>query len=508
MTSFSVLECTVAQVHRAMLAKKLTCRELTETYLARIHAYDQQGPALNSIITVNPRALEEADRLDRALQETGVLSGPLHGIPVLLKDNVGTCDMPTTAGSRALEGFVPGEDAFLTKRLRQSGALILAKTNLHEFAIWGETVSSILGQTRNPYDLTRTPGGSSGGTGAAIAANMGLIGIGTDTINSIRSPSSANSLVGIRPTMGLVSRDGIVPYSMTQDTAGPICRTVEDAVRTLDVIAGYDRADPRTAWCVGRKPESYLPFLDPDGMRGKRIGVLESFFGTQPANEAVNRVVRPALRYFEEGGAELISILEPIDSAWLTGHVSVHLDDFKHDLNHYLAQQGDSSPIHSLEDVVASGKYHPALRQHLLEAEEKEVGTPEYNQKRLLQIRVQDQVMSLMAELRLDAIVYPHQQQLVCKIGESQQQRNGVLCSVTGFPSVVVPAGFAPSQDAPIGVPVGMEIIGRPFSEPVLISIAYAFEQASRLRRPPQSVPELSRLPSCGESPPIPACGI
>lgn len=508
MTSFSVLECTVAQVHRAMLAKKLTCRELTETYLARIHAYDQQGPALNSIITVNPRAQEEADRLDRALQETGVLSGPLHGIPVLLKDNVGTCDMPTTAGSRALEGFVPGEDAFLTKRLRQSGALILAKTNLHEFAIWGETVSSILGQTRNPYDLTRTPGGSSGGTGAAIAANMGLIGIGTDTINSIRSPSSANSLVGIRPTMGLVSRDGIVPYSMTQDTAGPICRTVEDAVRTLDVIAGYDRADPRTAWCVGRKPESYLPFLDPDGMRGKRIGVLESFFGTQPANEAVNRVVRPALRYFEEGGAELISILEPIDSAWLTGHVSVHLDDFKHDLNHYLAQQGDSSPIHSLEDVVASGKYHPALRQHLLEAEEKEVGTPEYNQKRLLQIRVQDQVMSLMAELRLDAIVYPHQQQLVCKIGESQQQRNGVLCSVTGFPSVVVPAGFAPSQDAPIGVPVGMEIIGRPFSEPVLISIAYAFEQASRLRRPPQSVPELSRLPSCGESPPIPACGI
>lgn len=491
MTTFPIMECTIRQVQQAMLEGKLTCRELTEAYLARMEAYDQQGPALNAIIAVNPRALDEADRLDQVLQETGALSGPLHGIPVLLKDNVGTCDMPTTAGSRALEGFVPHEDAFLTKRLRQSGALILAKTNLHEFAIWGETISSILGQTRNPYDLTRTPGGSSGGTGAAIAANMGLIGIGTDTINSIRSPSSANSLVGIRPTMGLVSRDGIVPYSMTQDTAGPICRTVEDAVRTLDVIAGYDRADPRTAWCVGRKPESYLPFLDPDGMRGKRIGVLESFFGTQPANEAVNRVVRPALRYFEEGGTELISILEPIDSAWLTGHVSVHLDDFKHDLNHYLAQQGDSAPIHSLEDVVASGKYHPALRQHLLEADEKEVGTPEYNQKRLLQIRVQDQVMSLMAELGLDAIVYPHQQQLVCKIGESQQQRNGVLCSVTGFPSVVVPAGFAPSKDAPIGVPVGMEIIGRPFSEPVLIAIAYSFEQASRLRRPPQSVPEL-----------------
>ena len=296
MTSFAVKECTVAQVHQAMLDGRLTCRGLTEAYLAQIQAYDQQGPALNAIIAVNPRALEEAERLDRQLRETGGLSGPLHGIPVLLKDNIGTCDMPTTAGSRSLEGFIPSEDAFLTKRLRQAGALILAKTNLHEFAIWGETISSILGQTRNPYDLTRTPGGSSGGTGAAIAANMGLIGIGTDTINSIRSPSSANSLVGIRPTLGLVSRSGIVPYSMTQDTAGPICRTVEDAVRTLDVIAGYDRKDAKTAWCVERKPESYLNFLNPDGMRGRRIGVLESFFGTQPANQAVSQVVREALR--------------------------------------------------------------------------------------------------------------------------------------------------------------------------------------------------------------------
>lgn len=491
MAEFPIMEATIRQAQHAMLEGKLTCRALTEAYLARIEAYDKQGPALNAIIAVNPRALEEAERLDRALQETGILSGPLHGVPVLLKDNVGTCDMPTTAGSSALEGFVPREDAFLTKRLRKAGALILAKTNLHEFAIWGETVSSILGQTRNPYDLTRTPGGSSGGTGAAIAANMGLIGIGTDTINSIRSPSSANSLVGIRPTMGLVSRDGIVPYSMTQDTAGPICRTVEDAVRTLDVIAGYDQADPKTAWCVDRRSESYINFLDSNGMRGRRIGVLESFFGTQPVNEEVNRVVRSALRYFEEGGAELVPIREPIDSGWLTGHVSVHLDDFKHDLNQYLAQQGDSAPVHSLEEVISSGKYHPALRQHLLEAEQKETGTPEYNRKLLLQAGVRDQVMSLMARMKLDAIVYPHQQQLVCKIGQSQQQRNGVLCSVTGFPSVVVPAGFAPSEGAPIGVPVGMEIIGRPFSEPVLIAIAYAFEQASRLRRPPQSAPEL-----------------
>lgn len=492
MTSFAVKECTVAQVHQAMLDGRLTCRGLTEAYLAQIQAYDQQGPALNAIIAVNPRALEEAERLDRQLRETGGLSGPLHGIPVLLKDNIGTCDMPTTAGSRSLEGFIPSEDAFLTKRLRQAGALILAKTNLHEFAIWGETISSILGQTRNPYDLTRTPGGSSGGTGAAIAANMGLIGIGTDTINSIRSPSSANSLVGIRPTLGLVSRSGIVPYSMTQDTAGPICRTVEDAVRTLDVIAGYDRKDAKTAWCVERKPESYLNFLNPDGMRGRRIGVLESFFGTQPANQAVSQVVREALRYFETGGAELVPLPEPLDSAWLTEHVSVHLDDFKTDLNHYLEQQGSAPPVHSLEDVLASGKYHAALQRHLLEAERREVATPEYNRKRLLQDELRQRVVKLMADWQLDAIVYPHQQQLVCKIGAAQQQRNGVLCSVTGFPSIVVPAGFVPSEDAPIGVPVGMEIIGRPFSEPVLIQLAYAFEQSSKLRRPPQSTPPIS----------------
>lgn len=491
MAGFSLMECTVAQVHQAMLQGALTCRELTEAYLARIAAYDKQGPALNAIIAVDPHALEEADRLDRSLQGTGALSGPLHGIPVLLKDNVGTSDMPTTAGSLSLKGFTPSKDAFLTRRLRQAGALILAKTNLHEFAIWGETVSSLLGQTKNPYDLTRTPGGSSGGTGAAIAANMGLIGIGTDTVNSIRSPASANCLVGIRPTHGLVSRSGIVPYSLTQDTAGPICRTVEDAVRALDVIAGYDQEDAKTAWCVDRKPTSYLPFLDPSGMEGKRIGVLESFFGTKTENEPVNQIVRLALHEIADGGADLISIREPLDAAWLTSHVSVHLDDFQHDLNRYLEQQGDAVCVHSLEDILASGQYHPALQQHLQEAACKEVDTSAYDRKRSLQMQLRDQLMQCMAALRLDAIVYPHQQQLVCPIGQSQQQRNGVLSSVTGFPSIVVPAGFAPSKDAPIGVPVGIEFIGRPFSEPVLISIAYAFEQAAQHRRPPQSVPEI-----------------
>lgn len=492
MSKFEIMETTIAKVQAAMLAGELTCRQLTEAYLARIEAYDHKGPAINSIILINPRALEEADRLDALLKETGKLSGPLHGIPVMLKDNVDTFDMPTTAGSASLEGFVPDDDAFIARKLREAGAFILAKTNLHEFAIWGETISSILGQSVNPYDPTRTPGGSSGGTGASIACNIGIIGIGTDTINSVRSPSSANSLVGIRPTIGLVSRDGIVPYSLTQDTAGPICRTVEDAVRTLDVIAGYDSADAETAWSVTRQPESYLPYLKKDGMRRKRIGILESFFGKESYNEDVNTVVRSAMKYFEEGGATLISIPDAIDSGWLTSKVSVHLDDFKTHLNQYLSVLGPNAPVHSLEEVLASGKYHPGVEENMLTAIKLDVGTPEYNEKIIRQAEVRTQIMKIMADLELDAIIYPHQQQLVCKIGDGQKQRNGVLCSVTGFPSIVVPAGFAPSPEAPIGVPVGMEIIGRPFSEPTLIEIAYSFEQLSQLRKPPVSAPALS----------------
>lgn len=485
------METTISQLHAAMLAGELTCRELAEAYLARIEAFEKKGPAINAIILVNPKALEEADRLDAALKEKGALTGPLHGIPVMLKDNVDTFDMPTTAGSASLAGFVPDDDAFLAARLREAGAFILAKTNLHEFAIWGETISSILGQTVNPYDPTRTPGGSSGGTGAAIACNIGVIGIGTDTINSIRSPASANSLVGIRPTIGLVSRDGIVPYSLTQDTAGPICRTVEDCVRTLDVIAGYDKADPETAWSVGRRPESYLPFLKADGMRGKRIGILESFFGKEDCNQEVNRVVREAMEFFPKGGAVLVSIPDDIDSAWLTKEVSVHLDDFRTHLDGYLSALRPDAPVHSMKEVLDSGKYHPGVKDNMLTAMGLDVGTPEYNKKIIRQAEVRTRVMKIMADLELDAIVYPHQQQLVCKTGGSQQQRNGVLCSATGFPSIAVPAGFAPSPEAPIGVPVGMEIIGRPFSEPTLIEIAYSFEQLSRLRKPPVSAPAL-----------------
>ncbi|MCB2169027.1 MAG: amidase [Deltaproteobacteria bacterium] len=493
MEPFMLEESTITQYHRAMKDGAVTCRHLVEDYLSRIEAYDQKGPKLNAVITINPKALEEADALDRKFVAGG-LSGPLHGVPVMLKDNCDTMDMPTTGGSTSLEGFTPEDDAFITRRLREAGALILAKTNLHEFAIWGETISSILGQTLNPYDLTRTPGGSSGGTGASLASNFGLVGIGTDTINSIRSPASANSLVGIRPTTGLVSRDGIIPYSFTQDTAGPICRTVEDAVRVLDVIAGYDPADAETAWSVGRVPPSYTTFLKKDGLTGKRIGVLESFFGAAAIHDETNTVVRNSIDAMKDTGGEIISLYEKIDSGYLVNEVSLHLHDLKDHLNTYLTALPKRALVHSVEEILASGKYHPGIKDNLQKAVALSTGTPEYNQRLAKRSKLQTQIMKLMADHRLDALVYPHQQQLVCRIGGSQLERNGVLGSVTGFPSFCVPAGFsAPSETAPIGVPIGMEILGRPFREITLIEIAYSFEQATQYRKQPVSVPPLGK---------------
>lgn len=488
---FDLMEATVAQIHAAMREGTLTCRELVEAYLDRIEAYDQKGPAINSVITINPHALGEADACDAYFEANGEFCGPLHGIPVMLKDNFNTMDMQTTAGSVALKGWVPPTDSFVTKRIRDSGAIILAKTNLHEFAIWGESISSILGQAVNPYDPTRTPGGSSGGTGATIASNIGVIGLGTDTINSIRSPASANSLVGIRPTIGLVSRAGIVPYSLTQDTAGPICRTVEDAARCLDVIAGYDPDDAETSWCIGKIPASYLDSLNMDGMKGRRIGVLKSLFGKEEINSSTNEVLRNAMKVFEENGATLVPIEDDIDQPWLTSETSVHLDDFEHDLNGYLDKLPPEWPIHSMREVLEKGLFHPFSEGNMRDAMKLGVGTPRYLKKMYNKIGVRTHILKIMADLQLDAMIYPHQQQLVCKIGGNQQQRNGVLCSSTGFPSIAVPAGFAPDENAPIGVPVGMEIIGRPWSEPLLIEIAYSFEQHSHFRRPPVSTPAL-----------------
>src|SRR6516165_5183871 len=288
--SFQVEEATVASVQQALRDKSLTCHALVQAYLDRIAAYDQKGPSLHAILALNPNALAEADRRDADYARAGPV-GPLHCIPLVLKDNYNTADLPTTGGSAALASAQPKADAFTVARLRKAGAIILGKSNMHEFALAGTTVSSLGGQTLNPYDLTRTPGGSSGGTGAAVAANLALAGTGSDTVNSIRSPASANALVGIRPTKGLLSRSGIMPLSETQDAVGPIARTVADAARLLQAMVGYDPNDPSTAWSIGNVPASYTPFLEEGSLRGVRIGLFKTMQGSRPEHQEVKAVI-------------------------------------------------------------------------------------------------------------------------------------------------------------------------------------------------------------------------
>ncbi|AWN40453.1 amidase [Methylobacterium durans] len=485
-------EATVADVQSAMKDGKLTARQLVDFYLARIDAYDKKGPALNAVILVNPKAREIADDLDAKFKASGPV-GPLHGVPVLLKDNTNTADMPTTGGSLSLEGYVPPEDATIVKKLKAAGAIIIAKTNLHEFAVWGETISSLGGQTRNPYDLTRTPGGSSGGTGAGLAANFGLVGIGTDTINSIRSPASANSLVGIRPTVGLVSRTGIIPYSFVQDAAGPLARTLTDAVKTLNVLVGYDAGDPATAWNAGHVEKDYTTFLKADGLKGARIGIVETLFGKEPVHQDVNNVTREAIRRMEEAGATMVSIRDPmLDTNKLVTGVSVHLYDLKPDLNSYLSDPKANAPVKSLEEIIASGKFSPNIGDEIRKSQGLDRDSAEYKDRLFIRAKLRDRVMQIMAENQLDALVYPHQQRLVVPIGARQVERNGILGSATGFPAITVPGGFSPpSESAPIGVPVGVELLGRPWDEATLIRLAYSFEQATKFRRPPESTPPI-----------------
>jgi amidase len=492
MAKFKLEEATIADVHKAFKSGELTAKKLVAMYLKRIEAYDRKGPKLNAVITVNPKALEEAAALDAKFRKSGP-AGPLHGIPVLLKDNVNTKDMPTTGGSRSLEGYVPPRDAAITKKLRDAGAIVIAKANLHEFAVWGESVSSMLGQTLNPYDLTRTPGGSSGGTGAGLAANFGILGIGTDTVNSIRSPASANSIVGIHPTIGLVSRDGIIPYSFTQDAAGPMARTVTDAAKMLNVLTGYDPGDEATAWSLGHIEKDYAKYLKKDGLKGKRIGILRNFFGTQPIHEEVNAVTNKAIEDCRKLGATLVELNTPdLDSGKIAGDISVHLYDLRPDLDSYLGDPKANTPVKSLEQIIASGKYHPGIEKNIKEAMTLKHDAS-YYERLAKRTKLQDRIMALMAEQTLDALIFPHQKRPVVPVGGTQVERNGSLGSVTGFPSIVVPGGFTkPTESAAIGVPIGVEFFGRPWTEGLLIGIGYAYEQGTKHRRVPATTPKLA----------------
>lgn len=481
---------SIREVHEAFAEHRLNCVDLVQSYLDRIEAYDDRGPALNAILTVNPRALQEAAEMDGARQ-AGEALGSLHCVPVILKDNYNTADLPTTGGSLTFDGFIPPEDAFVVRKFREAGALILGKSNLTELAMGGTTVSSLGGQTRNPYDLSRTAGGSSGGTGAAVAADFGLVGTGSDTGQSTRSPASANGLIGVRGTRGLISRAGVMPVSHTQDEIGPITRTVEDAARMLDVMVGHDPADPITAFGFGRAPDSYAASLDPDALRGARIGLLMDFLGEDAIHEPVNALVESAVRRMEGEGATVVRIRIPALEA-LTRDLSLSSYEFGPAFERYLAQLGPGVPVKSLGEFLARGEFHGSIRSGLEAAAEsaKAMDAEEYRRRLLRRDGLRQAVMAVISEHQLDAILHPHQQRLVAPIGEAQLDRNGVLSNGTGFPAVTFSGGFTdPSPAAPLGVPVGIELLGPEWSESVLLSLAFAFEQVTQFRRPPPFTP-------------------
>jgi amidase len=484
-STFDVAEKSIVQLLAAQRIGTVTSHDLVEKYLARIKAFDQDGPRLNAMIALNPKALEQADALD-AERRAGRVRGPLHGIPIVVKDNYATADMPTTAASLALAGFLTGRDAFMVKKLRDAGAVILGKTNLHELAYGITTISSAGGQTRNPYDPARNPGGSSGGTGAAVAASFAAAGMGSDTCGSIRNPSSANSLWGLRGTIGLSSRDGIVPLAHSQDIGGPLARTVGDLLLMLDATVGFDPADPITRESQGHIPRTYNGSVGDAGLGDVTVGILRPLFGSAPEDEEAARIVRDAVEQIRALGAGVVDV--PYDGLEeLLRDTSVISAEFKFDLQDFLAGF-PSAPVHSLGEILASGKYHQAVEGVLKRANDAASRDADsYRASLSKREQARAAVLSLMNERGITAFVYPTLRRKPALIGQPQSGSNCQLSATTGFPAISMPAGVTSD-----GLPVGMDLLGRPWTEPTLLKIAYAYERASAPRQPPRTTPPLA----------------
>src|SRR2546426_1243250 len=422
---FHLQEATIAGIHDAFAAGQLTCAHLTRLYLDRIEAYNLRGPALHAIIAVNPKSMETAAEMDRRYKANPSGAGPLHCVPIILKDNFNTFDMPTTGGNVGMRSSQPPADAFTVARMRKAGALILAKANMTELARGGMSLSSLGGQVLNPYDLTRTPGGSSGGTGAAVAANLALIGTGSDTGQSIRSPASANNLVGVRPTRGLVSRSGVIPNSETQDEVGPIARTVTDAALLLDVMAGYDAGDPITAFGNGRTPGSYTHLLRKDALQGARIGVMMNLFGDGDQHREVNRVMAGVIARMESLGATAIRFELP-EYDRLAPAVATATLEARTVMDRYFSALGPKAPVRTFAQLVAT---KTSAVQKTLEEELAVVdgmSSVTYKDRMLNRDTRRLAVAKKIAELQLDAILYPLRKILVVPPTSSDQaERNG-----------------------------------------------------------------------------------
>ncbi len=508
-TPFDVMEASVMDIQNAMAAGTLTAEQLVEMYLARIDAYDKNGPMLKSIISTNPDALKIAQELDQERAEKGP-RGLLHGIPIIVKDNYNTIGMATTAGCTCLKDNFTTSDAFMVEKLKEAGAIILAKANLHEFAFGLSTVSSLGGQTLNPYDLTKNPGGSSGGTGAALAANFGVIGLGTDTGGSIRVPSSYNNLVGLRPTIGLTSREGIIPLALTQDVGGPIARTVEDIAISMDVMKGYDPDDAATLYSVGKTPTTYTQFLDADGLRGARIGVIRasSVMGT---NTKVIGLTNKAIEDMGKAGATVIDVEVPNLSTILSyGSLSGY--EFKSQLNDYFAKYINTVPdtkvpYKSLADIIASDTDMLASQKssYITRNNIEDLATnTAYKEILLTRPKItQESLLKVMADNNLDALLYPSTANPPTSLTGTSAGNANRLSPFSGFPAISVPMGFVDNGANP-KLPQNLELLGRPFDEGTLIKLAYSYEQHTHHREaPPQApaLPVLEEQPAAGLQP-------
>jgi amidase len=495
--TFSLTETTIDEIHAAYRENRLTCVELVQRYLDRIAAYDQSGPALNAYVALNPDALTEAARLDASLRKTGRLSGPLHGIPIAVKDQAETKGIPTSFGSIAIKGYVPKEDATIVAKLKQAGAIILGKTALPDFATSWFGYSSASGETKNPYDLTRDPGGSSAGTGAAVAANLAVVGIGEDTGGSIRVPASFDNLVGVRVTPGLISRKGLSPLVIFQDTAGPMGRTVKDTAIVLDAVVGYDPQDPyTTAYAIAGHKGSYTQHLDPNGLKGARIGVLKEAFGSDedPDCAQVNAVIRAAIEAIKSAGAEIVDVSQPNLMDYIV-ETSLYITHSRHDINAFLGRNPDFA-YSSLDAIYRDGKYHKNLDliDAIMTGPAKPEDDPEYYRKLAAREAFQRAIVGLVAEHKLDGICFPSCQVLPPTREELNNGRwtvltfptNTLIAAQTWMPSICLPAGFTSA-----GIAVGLEMIVLPYHEPDLFRLGYAFEQATHHRRPPDTAPPL-----------------
>jgi amidase len=497
--NFSVSETTVGQIHRTFEAGDLTAEALLERYIERIDAYDAEGPELNAIVTVNDEAPDRAAELDREFEESGSFVGPLHGIPVLVKDHVETTALPTSYGSTAFKGYTPAAESTVTRRLQDAGAIVLAKTTMPDWATAWFGFSSLSGRTKNPYDLDRDPGGSSSGTGAAVAANLGAVGIGTDCGGSIRVPASFDNLVGVRVTPGLISRAGVSPLVSQQDTAGPMTRTVRDAAKLLDVLVGYDPRDDLTGKTELRHVHgSYTNSLLADGLSDARVGVLRGGFGSDDDADTapVNRVVERALTTIGNCGATLVDPVEIPRLNEFLEETMLYILQSKRDLNAFLSDR--ETPVDSVDELYEAGQYHDVLDLFVGFAEDGPDDLSEdleYWKRRYAQQTFQEIILAVFAEHDLDAIVYPDVQVVPPTESEIRDGKyetmtfatNTIIASQSLCSAVSIPAGFTDD-----GLPVGLEFLGRPFDEPTLLECGYAFEQATDHRQPPETAPPLS----------------